>query len=88
VLRFSARSCPVREKAPREDSGAEQPALRMPTSAPAPTMTLCCYGSKLTREELVRMTTLPVTAIHKPIPHIGGLPRQSILVFEVKRVRS
>ena len=41
------------------------------TSAPAPTMTLCSYGSKLTREELARVTTPAATATHKPIPHIA-----------------
>ena len=38
--------------------------------APAPTMTLCSYGNKLTREELARVAT-PGTATHKPIAHIG-----------------
>jgi hypothetical protein len=41
------------------------------TSAPAPTMTLCSYGSKLTREELARVATPAATATHKPIPHIA-----------------
>ena len=41
------------------------------TSAPAPTMTLCSYGSKLTRDELARVTTPAATATHKPIPHIA-----------------
>jgi hypothetical protein len=41
------------------------------TSAPAPTMTLCSYGSKLTREELSRVKTPVATATHKPIPHIA-----------------
>ena len=41
------------------------------TSAPAPTMTLCSDGSKLTREELSRVTTPAATATHKPIPHIA-----------------
>ena len=40
-------------------------------SSPAPTMTLCTYGSKLTREELARVTTPAATATHKPIPHIA-----------------
>lgn len=39
--------------------------------APAPTMTLCSYGSKLTREELTRVETPAATATHKPIPHIA-----------------
>ena len=39
--------------------------------APAPTMTLCSYGSKLTREELSRVETPEATATHKPIPHIS-----------------
>ena len=38
---------------------------------PAPTMTLCSYGSKLTREELTRVVTPAATATHKPIPHIA-----------------
>ena len=38
---------------------------------PAPTMTLCSYGSKLTREELSRVETPAATATHKPIPHIA-----------------
>src|SRR6516164_5920198 len=41
------------------------------TLAPAPTMTLCSYGSKLTREELARVATPAATATHKPIPHIA-----------------
>jgi hypothetical protein len=41
------------------------------TSAPAPTMTLCSYGSKLTREELSRVETPAATATHKPIPHVA-----------------
>jgi len=38
-------------------------------AAPAPTMTLCSYGSKLIREELPRVSTPAGTATHKPIPH-------------------
>jgi hypothetical protein len=51
----------------------EQPygAILASTSAPAPTMTLCSYGSKLTREELSRVQTPAATATHKPIPHIA-----------------
>ena len=41
------------------------------TSATAPTMTLCSYGSKLPREELSRVKTPAATATHKPIPHIA-----------------
>ncbi len=35
----------------------EQPVgvLTTPVPAPAPTMTLCSYGTKLTREELARV---------------------------------
>jgi len=35
----------------------EQPdrVLTTPVSEPAPTMTLCSYGTKLTREELARV---------------------------------
>ena len=36
----------------------------------APTMTLCSYGNKLTREELAQVRTPAGTATHKPIPHI------------------
>ena len=39
--------------------------------APAPSMTLCSYGSKLTRDELSRAATPVGTATHKPIPHIA-----------------
>jgi hypothetical protein len=35
-----------------------------------PTMTLCSYGNKLTREKLARVATPAGTATHKPIPHI------------------
>ena len=46
-------------------------ALVRDVPAPAPTMTLCSYGSKLTREELARVATPAATATHKPIPHIA-----------------
>ncbi|MGB8886427.1 MAG: hypothetical protein WCC87_06855 [Candidatus Korobacteraceae bacterium] len=51
----------------------EQPVgvLTAPVPAPAPTMTLCSYGTKLTREELARVATPAATATHKPIPHIA-----------------
>ena len=51
----------------------EQPVgvIVSPGPAPAPSMTLCSYGSKLTREELARVTTPAPTATHKPIPHIA-----------------
>jgi len=51
----------------------EQPGavLISPVPAPAPTMTLCSYGAKLTREELARVATPVGTATHKPIPHIA-----------------
>ena len=42
-----------------------------PGPDPAPSMTLCSYGSKLTREELARVATPAATATHKPIPHIA-----------------
>ena len=45
--------------------------LNNPVPAPAPTMTLCSYGTKLTREELARVATPAATATHKPIPHIA-----------------
>ena len=34
-------------------------------------MTLCSYGTKLTRDELARVATPAATATHKPIPHIA-----------------
>ena len=40
-------------------------------SPPAPTMTLCSYGNKLTREELAQVRTPAGTATHKPIPHVA-----------------
>ena len=46
-------------------------AILSPVPAPAPTMTLCSYGAKLTREELARVATPVGTATHKPIPHIA-----------------
>jgi hypothetical protein len=51
----------------------EQPVgvLTTPVPVPAPTMTLCSYRSKLTREELTRVATPVGTATHKPIPHIA-----------------
>ena len=51
----------------------EQPVgvLTRPVPAPAPTMTLCSYGTKLTREELARVATPAATATHKPIPHVA-----------------
>ena len=51
----------------------EQPdgAILSPVPVPAPTMTLCSYGSKLTLEELARVATPAATATHKPIPHIA-----------------
>ena len=46
-------------------------AILSPVPALAPTMTLCAYGTKLTREELARVATPAATATHKPIPHIA-----------------
>ncbi|HEX8800927.1 MAG TPA: hypothetical protein VF772_20060 [Terriglobales bacterium] len=46
-------------------------ALVRDVPAPAPTMTLCSYASKLTREELARVATPAATATHKPVPHIA-----------------
>ncbi|HEY4933698.1 MAG TPA: hypothetical protein VII23_19200 [Terriglobales bacterium] len=46
-------------------------AILSPVPTPAPTMTLCSYGAKLTREELARVATPAATATHKPIPHIA-----------------
>src|SRR5215469_1569161 len=39
-------------------------------AAPAPTMTLCSYGNKFTRQELAQVKTPTGTTTHKPIPHI------------------
>jgi hypothetical protein len=39
--------------------------------APAPTMTLCTCGTRLTRQELAGVVTPAATATHKPIPHIA-----------------
>jgi hypothetical protein len=47
------------------------PAILSPVRAQAPTMTLCSYGTKLTREDLSRVATPAATATHKPIPHIA-----------------
>jgi hypothetical protein len=47
------------------------------SSAPAPTMTLCSWGNKLTREELARVSTPAGTATHKPIAHIGVVEKLS-----------
>ena len=51
----------------------EQPVgvLTAQVPAPAPTMTLCSYGAKLTREELARVATPVGTATHKPLPHVA-----------------
>ena len=43
-------------------------------SLPAPTMTLCSYGNKLTREELAQVRTPAGTATHKRI--IKGRPHK------------
>jgi hypothetical protein len=45
--------------------------ITSPVTMPAPTMTLCSYGSKLTREELAQVATPAGTATHKPIFHIN-----------------
>src|SRR5208283_896130 len=57
----------------------EQPVgvLTAQVPAPAPTMTLCSYGAKLTREELARVATPVGTATHKPIPHIAVVEKLS-----------
>ena len=49
----------------------DQPVITNPITTPAPTMTLCSYGSKLTREELAQVATPAGTATHKTIPHIA-----------------
>jgi hypothetical protein len=45
--------------------------ITSPVTTPAPTMSLCSYGSKLTREELAQVATPAGTATHKTIPHIA-----------------
>jgi len=45
--------------------------ITSPVTTPAPTMTLCSYGSRLTREELAQVATPAGTATHKTIPHIA-----------------
>src|SRR6516225_3516853 len=55
----------IEQRQPLESVGSEV------ATAPAPSMTLCSYGNKLTREELARVSTPAGTATHKPIPHIG-----------------
>ena len=50
-----------------QNHGIEAVASEVIPASP-PTMTLCSYGSKLTREELARVTTPAATATHKPIP--------------------
>ena len=46
-------------------------AILSPVPVLAPTMTLCAYCTKLTREELARVATPAATATHKPISHIA-----------------
>jgi hypothetical protein len=53
------------------EQGQPVPVILGSVPAPAPTMTLCSYGTKLTREELARVATPVGTAAHKPIPHIA-----------------
>ena len=53
----------IEQGQPIERTGTEIP-------VPAPTMMLCSYGNKLTREELAQVKTPAGTATHKPIPHI------------------
>jgi hypothetical protein len=40
-------------------------------------MTLCSYGTKLTREGLARVATPAATATHKPIPHAAVVENRS-----------
>ena len=48
--------------------------ITSPVTAPALTMTLCSYGSKLTREDLAQVATPVATATHKRI--IKGRPHK------------
>ena len=43
--------------------------LAVEVPAPAPRMTQCFYGNKLTWEELARVKTPAGTATHKHVPH-------------------
>jgi hypothetical protein len=52
------------------EQGQSVEAITNQIPTPAPTMTLCSYGNKLTREELAQVKTPAGTATHKPIPHI------------------
>lgn len=52
----------------QEQQGA---VITSPVPSPAPTITLCSYGTKLTWDELARVATPAATATHKPIPHIA-----------------
>jgi len=53
------------------EQGQRVEAVASETSpAPAPTMTLCSYGNKLTREELARVATPAGTATHQPTSHV------------------
>ena len=45
--------------------------ITSPVTTPAPTMTLCSYGNRLTRGELSQVATPAGTATHKTIPHIA-----------------
>ena len=53
------------------EQGQQVEAADTEIPVPAPTLTLCSYGAKLTREELSRVGTQAATATHKPIPHIA-----------------
>ena len=53
----------IEQGQPGEAAGTE-------IATPAPTMTLCSYGNKVTREELAQVKTPAGTATHKPIQHI------------------
>jgi hypothetical protein len=52
------------------EQGQQIEAAGTETPGPTPTMTLCSYGSKLTREELAQGKTLAGTTTHKSIAHI------------------
>ena len=49
-----------------------QPVERTRTEmpVPAPTMTLCSYGNRLTQDQLAQVKTAVGTATHRPIRHI------------------
>jgi hypothetical protein len=52
------------------EQGQPVEAITSQIPTPAPSMTLCSYGNKLTREELAQVKTPAGTTTHKPIADI------------------